>query len=401
MGEEQLWAQLELRSQNICQILAQALEGAGEDDEADMMSEASKKLRLEDDDEEEEDEDELLDVFRGQTGDDDDDEDSEEDEEDSDSGDDPADLGENVEALRDPSSEAEEDEDDEVSIDALEKDLRRAGVSLPKRRRGGHSVLDDGFFDLAEFNAETEQAEAKSSSKGRLADEDEDEDDETESVDLFASVDDAATFDEDDLESSGGTSYFEVLLPPPCMLKYLNITEAYYRDFFVPPRALPTKPKPTAAVAAVAPTRSTKVRFHEEVRVKKIKARGRSMPVTSARLRGNTVDEDDDEDGDEDFEGLMQEDESSEDGDGEGEQEDDDELRQHPGSTLGWPGMSEDEDDEGSEDEDMDEEGNFDGRETMDRLENDLFAEDEETHDGAFTNCDFSGIKTHSSSNLQ
>lgn len=121
------------------------------------------------------------------------------------------------------------------------------------------------------------------------------------------------------------------------------------------------------------------------------------MPVTSARSLINMDDDDDDEEeeGDGDYAGLIDE-ESSDDDDGEGEQEgseDEEGLSQHPGAGLAWPGMSEEEDDEGSEDsemegEDMDED-DLGGRETMGRMENDLFAEDDETPDGPFTFHDF------------
>ena len=70
--------------------------------------------------------------------------------------------------------------------------------------------MDDGFFSLAEFNAETEEAEARDVSKGRLGqddDEDDDDNDADDHVDIFAAVDDVgqATFEEDDLEAGGGS----------------------------------------------------------------------------------------------------------------------------------------------------------------------------------------------------
>lgn len=203
MGEEQIWAQLELRSQNICQILAQALDGAGQDEDADRIGEGSKKLRLEDTNEGGDEGEEIsayANKMNGEDGEDSDDE--EEEEEDYDSEDDGVDLGENVQALRDPSSE-EEDE----GKDAKRLELRNSKILIPKPRRGGHPDLDDGFFDLAEFNAETERAEAKSSSKGHLGDDnDNDEEEDDDSLDLFASMDGPAILDENDLESSGGTS---------------------------------------------------------------------------------------------------------------------------------------------------------------------------------------------------
>lgn len=79
---------------------------------------------------------------------------------------------EDVIELRDPSSDDSEDE------------LR--SLKNLKRKRGKHSELDDDFFDLAAFNAETEQAEARSSSNGRLGGEEDSDEDIDMSVDLFA-----------------------------------------------------------------------------------------------------------------------------------------------------------------------------------------------------------------------
>jgi U3 small nucleolar RNA-associated protein MPP10 len=88
-------------------------------------------------------------------------------------------LEEGVTGLRDPSVDREEEE--------LVRDSRISSSSLGTN--GDHSGLDDGFFDLKEFNAETEEAEAGFVSNGALnADSDNiasDEDD----VDYFASVD--------------------------------------------------------------------------------------------------------------------------------------------------------------------------------------------------------------------
>ena len=63
--------------------------------------------------------------------------------------------------------------------------------------------MDDGFFSLAEFNAETEEAEGENVSRGRLGQDDDDDDDADDDVDFFAPVDDMSEtlFEEDDLEN--------------------------------------------------------------------------------------------------------------------------------------------------------------------------------------------------------
>jgi len=102
---------------------------------------------------------------------------------------------ENISPLRDPSSDEENDSDEfHVSPKKL----------LKKRKLGEVSELDDGFFDLAEFNAYTERAEAKSSSRGRLAGREEDEED--DGIDVFASIDSTSNVEEE--HDAGGTVPF-------------------------------------------------------------------------------------------------------------------------------------------------------------------------------------------------
>lgn len=95
--------------------------------------------------------------------------------------------------------------------------------------------------------------------------------------------------------------------------------------------------------------KTSKVRFHDEVRVKEIKSRGKGNPV-SIMKNGITWEEEEEEDGD-DYE--FEDDEESDD-------ENEEELEE------------EDDDDEGTSNEG---EG---GRETIERLKDDLFAENEE-----------------------
>ena len=154
---------------------------------------ALEGMELDEGDEDEDDED--------SEEDEDDEEEEEEESEDDEDGED-AELGEDVEELHDPS-----DEDDEDQLEVDEPSLLNGGKRTLKfkPKRGGHPSLDDGFFDLAAFNAEIEAAESKSSSRGRLSkDDEEDEEDADEEVDYFASVDDPEAFDEEDLEGGGG-----------------------------------------------------------------------------------------------------------------------------------------------------------------------------------------------------
>lgn len=228
MSDEQIWAELEFRAQTVCDVLNYALDGPvpdgeseeegsedEEDEEADrvqrmkemrqaLLDEGFDPADLEgidvgeggDEDDEDEDSEEE----------EDEDEDSEEsDEDEEDTGE--VDLGEGVEELRDPS---DEDGDDDLEVD--EPSFLNGGKRTlrTKLKRGGHPTLDDGFFDLAAFNAEIEAAESRSSSRGRLSkdDDDEDEDDPDEEVDYFTSVDAPEAFDEEDLEGSGGMYSF-------------------------------------------------------------------------------------------------------------------------------------------------------------------------------------------------
>ena len=135
--------------------------------------------------------------------------------------------------------------------------------------------------------------------------------------------------------------------------------EPMYRDFFDPPPGTPSSKK--------SPVRAKvgKVRFHEEVKVKKIKAKGKGLPV-------NTPAYWEEEMGGEDFEGFWNEEGMSnghldldedyeEDSDDDDDDDDDD--------------MEEDEDEDSDED---DQQVGPRGRQAVERLKDDLFAEDSE-----------------------
>ncbi|KAG6911942.1 hypothetical protein DXG01_000190 [Tephrocybe rancida] len=350
MNDEQIWVQLDLRAKNVCEILEHVLEGGPEGDSKDEMEGEGSDDEIEQDEhlkkmlkalangedvdfdlpegmemDDSFDEDAFLDESSDEGSDEGEDEEDLEDLEDED------DLQEGVTDLRDPSS----DESD-AGLDAAPSMKRKPRKNKSKK----HSQLDDRFFDLATFNAETEQAEARSSSKGRLGDDDEDSDDDM-SIDLFAAVDDEET--PDDLGEGAG--------------------EPMYDDFFAPPpRTGPTKRQPKLNNT---PKSTGQVRFHEEVRVKNIRAQGKNLPLYTMD-EGEDDDEDEDEDGDEDGEDDEEEDD-----------DDDDEIgssklrRAFDSGDIKDVEFSDDED-EGSDDLDDSR------RETIERLKYDLFADEEE-----------------------
>ncbi|KIJ68411.1 hypothetical protein HYDPIDRAFT_82734 [Hydnomerulius pinastri MD-312] len=314
MSSEQVWEQLDLRAARVCQI-ANVLDG----DEADGL-EGEEGEGSEGEGDEEDDEEAM--ELGGQDG----------EEESSDGDEDDASITEDegvMELREETSDEDGEDDDGDEPPSSMFDVVRRNHKSGPaKAKRRGRSELDDGFFDLAAFNAETEEAEAKSVSKGKLnrSVDDEDSEEDEEDVDLFGPVDNMETFDEDDLEDGGG--------------------ELFYRDFFDAPRS--TKPPKKCT-----PLKSSKVRFNEQVKVKKIKAVGKGMPVSSM--------DDDDSDEEEEMEGINGL-EEMDDGDGD---DDDDEMAH----------SEDDEMEEGLNDGDSENGADWS---TIERLKDDLFAEDEE-----------------------
>lgn len=220
MDEDQIWAQLDLRTQAICKMLDFVLEGgAGDGNDTEEGQE--------DDSEEEEDEDAEETLKNAWKALQEDGEDIDMDEfiakyglggsesEDDSLDDDDDELGERS-SEHDVDDDEEEEEEgfsplrdhEEENATPGTKSILRKNIShpSPKKKKGGHPELDDGFFSLSEFNADTERAESKASSRGRLAGNDEDSDDDDMDIDLFASIDPSENVDGEDLEDHGGMS---------------------------------------------------------------------------------------------------------------------------------------------------------------------------------------------------
>ena len=204
MDDEQIWEQLDLRTNTVCRVLDFVLEGESEadseqKDENTIDGEYEYDARLLKALEDLEREGINMDDLMGEESESSSDQSSSQSQSsDSPSGSDLDDDDEEEEilsSLRDSSSE-DEDGDDEPPV------LHSPSQSPQKKRSRNPTVseLDDDFFNLAEFNADTERAEARSSSKGRLAEDD--ESDEDMDIDLFASVDPIENFDEEDLEGN-------------------------------------------------------------------------------------------------------------------------------------------------------------------------------------------------------
>jgi U3 small nucleolar RNA-associated protein MPP10 len=108
------------------------------------------------------------------------------------------------------------------------------------------------------------------------------------------------------------------------------------------------------------PTNMGKVRFHEEVQVRNIKAKGNNRPLS-------TMYDDDDDDDDEEYGEQMTFDDIKATMDGEGSEDDDEDER------------------ESLRDDDEFENMDRDSRDTMTRLQDDLFADDQEPQIGSYS----------------
>jgi U3 small nucleolar RNA-associated protein MPP10 len=125
----------------------------------------------------------------------------------------------------------------------------------------------------------------------------------------------------------------------------------------------------------------SKVRFHDEVKVKTIKARGKGLPLSTMRLLDDEDDEDDDS-----FE-IESEDEGDDDDDDDDDDDEWDSTQRHTvkkNSEAALSGV-----DKGSQlygDESSEGEFTFsEGHHTIKRLQDDLFADEDGPDDGMFS----------------
>lgn len=212
MNDDQIWAQLDLRSSHICKTLEDALEGGGAPEEGTAEDGGPLAVRLSGEAEEVEDAAIDIDMDEEDWSDEDDsmidDEYSETEEDGSDEDEEggQSHLGEETAALRDPSDE-EEGDSDEFAGPSTSKQGRISKFNSRKKQKTGHPQLDDGFFELSSFNREVELAEAKGSSRGRLGQDEEDSEGD-EDIDLFAPVGDDPEQDMEDGTSEGNLFSF-------------------------------------------------------------------------------------------------------------------------------------------------------------------------------------------------
>ncbi|PVG04879.1 Mpp10 protein [Serendipita vermifera] len=333
MGSEQVWNQLELRAKNICHLVDLVFEGEYPDPEA-LEKESSK------------DEDEEMEVDEeGSEMEEDDEEASQQDDETEESSEGEM-LGEHVVPLNSGTDKpSRRGFPWNMDLDRT-SDQKAAKASHGKQKGPRHPILDDEFFSISDFNREIESAEAKSSSRGKLKGDDDTEDDE-ESVDLFAEMDEEEMMDDDEEEGDA----------------------IMYGDFFDPPSGdAANSPHRTKAKKdqeeSILPRRESKVRFHEEVKVKLIKNRARH-----SMFDDDMSDDEDDEEEDGLFHSLTELKRQfgaiGDDDDDEEEDEDEEEGEK-----------DEDEEDENSGEDEEDDEDEEEGFEAIERMKDDLFADE-------------------------
>lgn len=135
-----------------------------------------------------------------------------------------------------------------------------------------------------------------------------------------------------------------------------------YGDFFAPPpKSRGDKGKGRAVPDdSSAPSRDSKVRFHEEVRVKMVKSHGNMTSLYDAESDSDNEDTDESDTSDQDERGVA------------GSPEEDDGEEDEVGEESDESGDS-----EGGEDS-----GDEDAFETMERFKDDLFADEEQEQTG-------------------
>ena len=174
LDKEQIWAQLELRAQHVCKMLECAL-GSTEEPTGPSTSSSDNTGQTSSNEDE-------SDILSGES-----DSNSEMDEEAS--GSSVGDIEERVAELKDESVDEDSDE---------EEWTEEGRISPPSARtKGSYSGLDDGFFDLTEFNAETEEAETEFVSNGALDADSDGASSAEDEIDYFASIDGQLQADDD------------------------------------------------------------------------------------------------------------------------------------------------------------------------------------------------------------
>jgi U3 small nucleolar RNA-associated protein MPP10 len=188
LDKDQIWAQLELRAQNVCKMLEYALDGTEEPTGYGITSTADNLEQNSSEEEEEEEEENSSDLTYVES-------DNNSEAEEGSRGSSDGVLLDGVTGLLDPSFDSDEEEEEGELVGDSRVSSSASASALGTK--DDHSGLDDGFFNLEEFNAETEEAETAFVSNGALnADSDDiasDEDD----IDYFVSVDGQLHADDD------------------------------------------------------------------------------------------------------------------------------------------------------------------------------------------------------------
>ncbi|WWC69143.1 uncharacterized protein I206_103079 [Kwoniella pini CBS 10737] len=328
LDPEQVWEQLELRTEGISKVIKEV--GSGENNEIEeqdelqdnesetdsnesmdleefrqMLIESGEEEAINMDDEQLR---ELMDEMDDEDSDEDDDdenEDSEDEDEDEDEVDE-NDIDLDEDGISGSEEEEEvglEEEDEDISIDEDENEgedgdekdddedeeeglededdddesaLFGAGPSQPRKGKKAHPTLDDDFFSIDDFNRQTEELEAGRTTSGRLGG---DEDDEEDLQDVG------------DLMLSGAGDEEEIM----------------YSDFFEKPRGLP-QPAPKGKGKFKEPKARGKgkgksVKFDEDDMMEQLEDAEdddeNAAYDTMGRLKGDLFDSDEEEDAEE------------------------------------------------------------------------------------------------------
>lgn len=154
-------------------------------------------------------------------------------------------------------------------------------------------------------------------------------------------------------------------------MQLFMFAEPFYKDFFDPPSRALNSSKSKGKGRTKTPLmpnnmnsshpKANKVRFHEEVRVRNIKPKGKNLPLSTM------YDGEEDEDGEDGFGKEMSFGDFDDDGLG--------------GAKMAFPSVNGDDMDE---DEEISGSESDVGQDTIGRLKDDLFAEEDETQDGQF-----------------